>query len=44
MALAGEIQRQAVMIGYLNAFYLFSIVSFAIIPFILFARWEGHAK
>lgn len=44
MALAGEIQRQAVMIGYLNAFYLFAIVSLSVIPLILFARWEGHAK
>jgi hypothetical protein len=26
-ALAGEIQRQAAMIGYINAFYLFAITA-----------------
>lgn len=43
MALAGEIQRQAVMIGYLNAFYLFAIVSLAVIPFLALVKWKGHA-
>ncbi len=43
MALAGEIQRQAIMIGYINAFYLFAIVSLSVIPFLLFVKWKGHA-
>ena len=33
-----EVERQASMIGYINAFYLFSAVSFAIVPFILFLK------
>jgi len=44
MALSGEIGRQSLMIGYLNAFLLFSVVSFAVIPFIAIAKWEGHAR
>ena len=32
MALAGEIQRQAAMIGYINAFYLFALTAAAAIP------------
>ena len=33
-----EVERQASMIGYINAFYLFSTVSFAIVPFIFFLK------
>ncbi|MEC9152856.1 MAG: DHA2 family efflux MFS transporter permease subunit [Pseudomonadota bacterium] len=37
-----EVQRQASMIGYINAFYLFAAVSFAIVPFIfLLKRPDG---
>jgi DHA2 family multidrug resistance protein len=41
-AFAGEIGRQSSMIGYLNAFYLFGIVSLAVIPFLWLVRWEGN--
>jgi len=37
-ALSGEIQRQGLMIGYINAFYLFTATSFLTIPFIFFLR------
>jgi DHA2 family multidrug resistance protein len=37
-ALSGEIGRQAVMIGYLNAFYAFAITAFAICPFLFLAK------
>ena len=33
MALAGEVQRQAAMIGYINAFYLFAIAAAFAVPF-----------
>ncbi|HUS96262.1 MAG TPA: DHA2 family efflux MFS transporter permease subunit [Hyphomicrobiaceae bacterium] len=33
MALAGEIQRQAAMIGYINAFYLFTFTAAFAVPF-----------
>ncbi|MEQ8394556.1 DHA2 family efflux MFS transporter permease subunit [Thalassobaculum sp.] len=36
--LAREINRQALMIGYLNAFHLFAITSFAVIPVILMVK------
>ena len=37
-ALSGEIQRQAAMIGYINAFYLFAATSLAAIPFVSLMR------
>ena len=37
-ALSGEIQRQGLMIGYINAFYLFALTSFLTVPFIFFLR------
>jgi DHA2 family multidrug resistance protein len=37
-ALSGEIGRQAIMIGYLNAFYAFSITAFAVCPFLFLAK------
>ena len=36
--LSGEIERQASMIGYLNAFYLLALTGFLSIPLILLAR------
>ena len=43
-ALAGEIGRQSLMVGYINAFYLFAIISLATIPFFWMVKWQGHAK
>ena len=37
-ALSGEIQRQGLMIGYINTFYLFSVTSLVTVPFIFFLR------
>jgi DHA2 family multidrug resistance protein len=37
-ALSGEIGRQAIMIGYLNAFYAFAITAFAVCPFLFLAK------
>lgn len=37
-ALSGEIGRQAIMIGYLNAFYAFTMTAFAICPFLFLAK------
>ncbi|MFT5446930.1 MAG: DHA2 family multidrug resistance protein [Gammaproteobacteria bacterium] len=37
-AIGGEIQRQARMLGYENAFLLYTIVCFAIIPLVLFIK------
>ena len=36
--LSGEIERQAAMIGYINAFYLLGFTGFVAIPFIFFAQ------
>jgi DHA2 family multidrug resistance protein len=36
--LSGEIERQAAMIGYINAFYLLGITGFVAIPLIFFAQ------
>ena len=38
LALAGEIQRQAAMIGYINAFYLFAVTAAVAVPFAWFMR------
>ncbi|ANK80176.1 MAG: multidrug transporter [Rhizobiales bacterium NRL2] len=43
-AMAGEITRQSLMVGYINAFYLFAIISLATIPFFWMVKWQGHAK
>jgi DHA2 family multidrug resistance protein len=32
LAIAGELQRQAAMIGYINAFYLFTITAALSVP------------
>ena len=37
-ALSGEIGRQAIMIGYLNAFYAFAMTAFAVCPFLFLAK------
>ena len=37
-ALSGEVGRQAVMIGYINAFYAFCMTAFAICPFLFLAK------
>ncbi len=34
----GEVARQASMIGYINAFYLFSAVAISVVPFIVFLK------
>ena len=36
--LSGEIERQAAMIGYVNAFYAFAITGVIALPFIWLAR------
>ena len=38
MRLSGEIARQSSMIGYINAFYIYSVTAFAIIPLITLVR------
>lgn len=37
-ALSGVIQRQAAMIGYLNAFYLYALTALVVLPLILLVR------
>ena len=37
-ALAAEVGRQSIMVGYVNAFYMFAIACFAVLPFIFLAR------
>lgn len=45
LARAGrEVERQASMIGYINAFYLFSAVSMAVVPFIIFLKRPDASK
>lgn len=41
--LSGEIARQSEMIGYINAFYLYALIAFAIIPLIAFVRMPRAA-
>jgi MFS transporter, DHA2 family, multidrug resistance protein len=38
MRLSGEIARQSRMIGYINAFYLYAIIAFSVIPLIMLVR------
>jgi MFS transporter, DHA2 family, multidrug resistance protein len=42
--LSGEIERQAAMIGYINAFYLLAITGFASIPLILLIRGRDRGS
>ena len=37
-ALGGEIQRQSIMIGYINAFWAFAVVSFIACPLIFLVQ------
>jgi DHA2 family multidrug resistance protein len=41
--LGGEIERQASMIGYINAFYLFSAAAVSVIPLIFLLRRPAPA-
>ncbi|MEE2689520.1 MAG: DHA2 family efflux MFS transporter permease subunit [Pseudomonadota bacterium] len=36
--LSGEVERQASMIGYINAFYVFSALAISVMPFIVFLK------
>ena len=36
--LASEVDRQATMIGYMNAFALYAVVAFAVVPLLLFVK------
>lgn len=38
LALAGEVDRQAQLIGHLNAFVLYTVAAIATMPFLLFVR------
>ena len=38
MRLSGEIARQSRMIGYINAFHLYAIIAFSIIPLVMLVR------
>ena len=39
-AIGGEIQRQAEMIGYINAFYFYAFTAAAVLPLIALVRWK----
>jgi DHA2 family multidrug resistance protein len=39
-ALESEIERQASMIGYLDAFWFFSATALVVLPLVLFVRWK----
>ena len=43
-ALSGEIQRQGLMIGYINAFNMFAVTSFLTVPLIFFLRVPKKKK
>jgi DHA2 family multidrug resistance protein len=36
--MSNEVTRQAAMVGYVNAFYVFSFVAFSVVPFIVFLK------
>ncbi|MEC9347087.1 MAG: DHA2 family efflux MFS transporter permease subunit [Pseudomonadota bacterium] len=42
-ALSHEVGRQSAMIGYLNAFYLYSLTALAVIPFFWMVKWRRPA-
>ena len=42
LGLSGEMQRQAAMIGYINAFHLFNILACAVIPLVLLVQTGGE--
>ncbi len=39
-ALASEINRQSLMIGYINGFYLYAVTALAVVPLLIFVRWK----
>lgn len=41
--ISGEVERQASMIGYINAFYLFSATAISVVPFIVFFKKPAKA-
>lgn len=41
-ALGSEVNRQALMVGYTNAFLLYALVSFSVIPLMLMVRIKQH--
>ncbi len=41
-ALSSEIQRQSLMIGYINAFYFYAFTAAAVLPLILLVRWRKN--
>ena len=43
IGLSGEMRRQAAMIGYINAFYLYTLAACAALPLALLVRREGAA-
>jgi DHA2 family multidrug resistance protein len=43
-ALSGEVGRQAFMIGYINAFTAYTVLSLAILPLVFFVRVPKRAK
>ena len=43
-ALSGEVGRQAFMIGYINAFTAYTVLSLAILPLVFFVRVPKREK
>lgn len=41
-ALGAEINRQSLMIGYVNAFYLFALACFTVLPFVFLTRSQKN--
>ncbi len=43
-ALSGEVGRQAFMIGYINAFTAYTVLSIAILPLVFFVRVPARRR
>jgi DHA2 family multidrug resistance protein len=43
-AISGEVGRQAVMVGYVNAFYLFALACFSVIPLVFLVRMKRESR
>jgi DHA2 family multidrug resistance protein len=41
LSLGNEVQRQALMIGYINAFLAYSVCAMLVLPLILLVRWRA---
>jgi DHA2 family multidrug resistance protein len=41
-SLSGEVGRQAAMIGYINAFTAYTVLSLAVLPLVFFVRVPGR--